>query len=111
MKYTPHTMNFSQKDVLDRLSTVIDPELNVDIVSMGLIYEIKIETDVLVIRMTLTTPSCPLAPVIHQMVEECLEDLPEYNKSKLDLQLVFDPPWTVEMMKEEIRIELGLDEF
>lgn len=104
-------MNFTKEQVLDRLRTVIDPELNVNIVDLGLIYEVKASKEELLIKMTLTTPGCPLAPVIYSMVEDCLESLPEFKKDMLNLLVVFDPPWTVEMMSEEIRIELGLDEF
>jgi len=104
-------MNFTKNDVFDRLRTVIDPELDINIVDLGLIYEVRISKEELLIKMTLTSPGCPLAPVIYSMVEDCLEGLLGFMKDKLNLLVVFDPPWTVEMMNEEVRIELGLDEF
>lgn len=104
-------MKFTKIEVFNRLRTVIDPELNVNIVDLGLIYEVKISQEELLIKMTLTSPGCPLAPVIYSMVEDCLKGLSGFKKDKLNLLVVFDPPWTVEMMSEEIRIELGLDEF
>jgi metal-sulfur cluster biosynthetic enzyme len=104
-------MKILKKDeVYDKLKTVIDPELNVNIVELGLIYEVKISNEELLIKMTLTSPGCPLAPVIYSMIEESLEGLEGYSKDKLNLMVVFDPPWTVEMMSEEVRAELGLDE-
>lgn len=104
-------MKFTEKQVLNRLKTVIDPELNVNIVDLGLIYEVRVSKEELLIKMTLTSPGCPLAPVIYSMVEDCLEDLPGFRKDKFNLLVVFDSPWTIEMMSEEVRIELGLDEF
>lgn len=104
-------MKLTKKQVFEKLRTVIDPELNVNIVDLGLIYEVKIFKEELLIKMTLTSPGCPLAPVIYSMVEDCLEGLREFKKDKFNLLVVFDPPWTVEMMSEEVRIELGLDEY
>lgn len=87
----------------------MDPELNVDIVSLGLIYSVspkKTGKSILVrVEMTLTTPGCPLAPVIDRMVKEALEPL---GVDAVEIDLIWDPPWTKEMMSEEARLKLGI---
>jgi metal-sulfur cluster biosynthetic enzyme len=99
----------TEKAVSQAISTVIDPELQIDIVSLGLIYNVKIEDNSKVnIRMTLTTPGCPLAPVIDQMVRESLFGLVADTDHDVTIDLTFDPPWIVDMMTEEARLELGL---
>jgi metal-sulfur cluster biosynthetic enzyme len=100
---------FSEEQVLKKLRLVIDPELQINIVDLGLIYEVKFEEKWLVVRMTLTSPGCPLAPVITMMITEALADLPGFNADMLQLQLTFDPPWTPDMMTEEAKAELGMD--
>lgn len=94
--------------IYDRLKTVMDPELNVDIVSLGLIYEAEIKKNGKIkILMTLTTPGCPLAPVIDQMVRDALFDLVDDTDRDVVINLTFDPPWVTDMMSEEVRLELG----
>jgi metal-sulfur cluster biosynthetic enzyme len=102
-------MKLTEKNVRQALATVIDPELQIDIVSLGLIYDVRIEDESKVtVRMTLTTPGCPLAPVIEQMVRESLYGLVEDTDHDVVIDLIFDPPWVPEMMSEEARLELGL---
>lgn len=99
----------SQEQVYTCLKTVLDPELNVDIVSLGLIYEVEVkEKNRVKILMTLTTPGCPLAPVIDQLVRESLYGFVEDTDRDVIINLTFDPPWVTDMMSEEIRLELGL---
>lgn len=104
----------TKKAVLERLKQVIDPELRVNIVDIGLIYKVTINKEKgrtkIHILMTLTTPGCPLAPIIESLVRRALQGW-EGLDAKLDvrLEIAFDPPWTVEMMTEEVRAELGLD--
>jgi metal-sulfur cluster biosynthetic enzyme len=73
-------------------------------VSLGLIYEVNIKDGEIMVVMTLTTPGCPLAPVIDQMIREALAPL-DY---KVILELVWDPPWTREHMSEEAKLQLGM---
>ena len=89
---------------MERLATVMDPELHIDIVSLGLIYKVKIKGNQATVEMTLTTPGCPLAPIIDRMIKEALEPLGVV----VTLDLVWDPPWTKEMMSEEGRLKLGM---
>lgn len=100
----------SQPLIYERLSTVIDPELNVNIVKLGLIYSVSIDAaaGTIAVVMTLTTPGCPLAPVIDAKVREALFDLVHDPDNDIQLSLTFDPPWVPDMMDEEVRLELGL---
>lgn len=100
---------FSKEHVYTKLRLVIDPELRINIVDLGLIYDVVLEDTWLLVRMTLTSPGCPLAPVINMMITEALSDLPGFKTEKLQLQLTFDPPWTPDMMTEEAKAELGMD--
>lgn len=104
--------------VYECLKQVIDPELNVDIVSLGLIYDVSVspvqtekgEKTHLHILMTLTTPGCPLAGSFQFMVKDSLKGLPEINvDTDLEVELTFDPPWTVDMMDQETKMTLGLE--
>lgn len=90
--------------VMEKLAKVMDPELHIDIVSLGLIYEVKVKGRKVKVEMTLTTPGCPLAPIIDRMIKEALEPL----GSEVELELVWDPPWTKDMMNEEARVKLGM---
>lgn len=95
--------------VFAALSTVLDPELQVDIVSLGLIYKVEIlPKNKVRITMTLTTPGCPLAPLIDDMVRQSLFGVMEDVEQDLEIVLTFDPPWVPDMMSEETRLELGL---
>lgn len=91
--------------VYARLKTVIDPELYVDIVSLGLVYGVEINGRTIAVTMTLTTPGCPLAPMIEQLVREALTPLGDYG---VTLELVWEPAWTKDKMSEEARLQLGM---
>ncbi|MCC6711543.1 MAG: DUF59 domain-containing protein [Candidatus Pacebacteria bacterium] len=102
-------MALTKEKVLEALSTVLDPELQVDIVSLGLIYKVELPTkDKVKITMTLTTPGCPLAPIIDDMVRQSLFGVLKDVEQDLEVVLTFDPPWVPDMMSEEVRLELGL---
>ena len=99
----------TSKLVEEKLKNVIDPELNIDIVSLGLIYEVNVSSAGTVhILMTLTSPGCPLAGVFGTMVKDVLRDIEGLEVDKnVSVELTFDPPWTQEMMSEEAKAELG----
>ncbi|MCB9813306.1 MAG: metal-sulfur cluster assembly factor [Pseudomonadales bacterium] len=110
-------MDLTTKNIYKCLSTVIDPELNIDIVSMGLIYDVTIgkvqlesgERDKIHILMTLTTPGCPLIGVFDKMVRDSLSEIEGVDAQKdVEVELTFDPPWITDMMTEEARAEIGL---
>lgn len=82
----------TREQVIEMLETIIDPEVNMDIWTMGLIYDIDIKDDTHIrILMTLTTPACPVGPFLQQAVTDAMRDL---GFSAVDVALTFDPPWT-----------------
>ncbi|MBI5465516.1 DUF59 domain-containing protein [Candidatus Gottesmanbacteria bacterium] len=91
--------------VIKKLKEVVDPEIGVNIVDLGLIYEIKVDKGNVNILMTLTTPGCPLAAMFNQEVARKVKELKGVKKVKVDL--TFDPPWTPDKMSEEARKKLG----
>lgn len=93
--------------IREALKKVIDPELGVSIVDLGLIYDVRYEEGEAEIEMTLTSPGCPLAPVIDQEVKKAMKEVPEVKR--VTVELVWDPPWSVSAMSDELRAELGLD--
>lgn len=104
----------NKDDVMNQLKTVIDPELGVNIVDLGLIYEVTVTkkegkpfVDIL---MTLTTPGCPLAGTIQSLIKDALFVFPELDVDHdINVKITFDPPWAIEMMTQEMRMELGFE--
>jgi len=92
------------KDVLRR---VIDPELHMNIVDLGLVYEVKFEGGIVDIQMTLTSPMCPFGPYIMHQVMELSKSVKGVDDCKIDV--VWEPMWSPEKMTEEARLELGFD--
>ncbi len=90
------------------LATVIDPEIGLDIVSLGLVYSVDVdEAGVALVEMTLTTPYCPLGPVLETQVHAAAAALPGITDVRLEL--VWSPPWDpYTMASEEARLELGI---
>jgi len=90
------------------LGTVFDPEIPVDLVNLGLIYSVDIDQDnkQVKIEMTLTAPACGMGPVLVGDVERRVGKVP--NVESVQVNLVFDPPWTREMMSEEAQLETGM---
>ena len=99
--------NKLENEVIEKIKTVYDPEIPVNIYVLGMIYEIKIDDNLNAnILMTLTSPNCPVADSLPQEVKESAE-LVEELKS-VHVELTFEPPWTQEMLSEEAKLELGL---
>ncbi|BCA85667.1 aromatic ring hydroxylating protein [Enterococcus saigonensis] len=94
--------------ILTALETVIDPELGIDIVNLGLIYDIEFEgeTGETVIKMTLTTMGCPLADILTDQIHQALQEVPEVTKT--EVKLVWYPAWTTDKMSRYARIALGI---
>ena len=106
-KKTPRQKAIEEK-VIDALKLVYDPEIPVNIYDLGLIYRIDVDdaTGGVDIRMTLTAPGCPVAGQIIADVQRRVEAIPEVPRG--DVELVWDPPWSREMMSEAAQLELGL---
>jgi len=102
----PMPASFTKSTVVSVLKTVHDPEIPVDIYELGLIYEVVIKDDGFVhIEMTLTSPNCPVAESLPAEVEEKVAGIDGASGAKVNI--VFDPPWTQDMMSEEAKLELG----
>jgi len=91
-----------EEEVWNALRDIVDPEVGANLVDLGLIYEVRVDNgkDVYV-KMTLTVPGCPLMNVLPAQVEERLKQLE--GVGKITVQLTFDPPWSPDMMSEELR--------
>ena len=93
--------------VIEALRAVYDPEIPVNIYDLGLVYELDVsDAGVVSIRMTLTAPGCPVAHTFPGTVEQTVRSVPGVTEARVDL--VWDPPWSREMMSEAARLELGM---
>lgn len=94
-------------NIMGALEQVLDPELGIDIVNLGLIYDVDMdEAGKTTVTMTLTSMGCPLAGTIVEQVKAALSDLPEVKE--VDVNIVFNPPWTRDMMSRYAKIALGV---
>tara|TARA_B110000014_G_C19772421_1_gene401934 strand:+ start:61 stop:384 length:324 start_codon:yes stop_codon:yes gene_type:complete len=95
------------EEIIKVICTIFDPEIPVNIYELGLIYDVEVsdEGDVR-IEMTLTSPNCPVAESLPAEVEEKVKDINLINDVKVNI--VFEPPWTKDMMSEEAKLELGM---
>ena len=93
--------------IISEIKKIYDPEIPVNIYELGLIYDIKIDQKNNVkVNMTLTTPNCPVAESLPKEVKDSIMEIKEVNK--VDLDLVWDPPWDKSMMSEAAKLELNL---
>ena|SRR5678815_909545 len=93
--------------LIDRLKSVYDPEIPVDIYELGLIYKVDVSDDKdVAIDMTLTAPGCPVAGDMPGWVEDAVREIPEIRSVKVDL--VFDPPWDPSRMSDEAKLQLNM---
>ncbi|HJE15357.1 MAG TPA: metal-sulfur cluster assembly factor [Lapidilactobacillus dextrinicus] len=96
-----------KEKMLNALESVIDPELGIDIVNLGLIYEVDLDDDGLAtVNMTLTTMGCPLTDYLSDNINHALKALPEVND--VEIELVWYPQWNPDMMSRYARISLGI---
>ncbi len=96
----------TEEKIREALKDVIDYEIGLDVISLGLIYNIDIDDNNNVkVLMTLTTPMCPLGPMIVNDVERKIKEL---GANEVEVELTFDPPWSPEMMDPEIRKAMGI---
>ena len=93
--------------IIKKICEIYDPEIPVNIYELGLIYDVKISDDRdVMIEMTLTSPNCPVAESLPIEVEEKVSEIKTITSAKVNV--VFEPPWTKDMMSEEAKLELGM---
>ena len=95
----------TEEDVYEALEEVIDPELGLDFVSLGLVYDVNIEGEEVYVTFTLTTPACPIGPQVSEQMKEFVGDLP--GVTAVHPKMVFDPAWSPEMMTDDAKFALG----
>ena len=95
----------TQEEVVEALRGVEDPELGMDIVELGLVYDVEIEGPKAKVIHTLTSMGCPAGPMIQEDIDRCVRELPGVGEVKTELS--FDPPWTPERMSEDAKFILG----
>lgn len=95
------------EEVYQALKTVYDPEIPVNVVDLGLIYDVQVTDDSNVfVQMTLTFPGCGMGPHIAQQAEWAIQDLD--GVEEVEIELTFDPPWSPDLISEEARMQLGI---
>lgn len=95
----------TEEDVRDALSNVIDPELGLDFVELGLVYDIEIEGPKVGVTFTLTTPACPIGPMVTEQMKEFVGELD--GVEEVVPAMVFTPPWSPDLMSEDAKFALG----
>ena len=94
-----------EEEVTEALSNVIDPELGLDFVELGLIYQVEIEGGDVFVTFTLTSPGCPIGPQVSEQIEEFVSELE--GVTAVYPKMTFTPPWTPDLMSEEAKFALG----
>ena len=97
----------TKEGVIEALRTVYDPEIPVNIVDLGLVYDVQVnEGGGIYVQMTLTFPGCGMGPFIAQQAEWAVQDLE--GAGEVEIEMVFDPPWSPELISEEAKSQLGI---
>jgi metal-sulfur cluster biosynthetic enzyme len=95
----------TEDDVMGALANVIDPELGLDFVELGLIYGVEVQEGAVRVTFTLTTPGCPIGPQVTEQIDEFVGELE--GVKTIESQMVFTPPWSPDMMSEDAKFALG----
>ena len=93
------------EQVTEALTNVIDPELGLDFVELGLVYDIEVDDGTVAITFTLTSPGCPIGPQVSEQMREFVGELDEVER--VEPRMVFTPPWTPDRMSEDAKFALG----
>ena len=96
---------FTEEDITEALSNVIDPELGLDFIELGLVYDVAIDGGKVDITFTLTTPACPIGPQVSEQMEEFVGEID--GVEQVVPTMVFTPPWTPDKMSEDAKFALG----
>ncbi len=92
--------------IYESLKTVYDPEIPVNVVDLGLVYDVQVTKGDVYVQMTLTFPGCGMGPFIAQQAEWAIQDIE--GVEDVEIELVFDPPWSPDLISEEARSQLGI---
>ena len=92
-------------EVTEALTNVIDPELGLDFVELGLIYDVEVTDGDVSVTFTLTSPGCPIGPQVSEQIKEFVGELPDVGS--VEAHMVFSPPWSPERMSEDAKFALG----
>jgi len=95
----------TKEQVIDALRVVEDPELGMDIVELGLLYDVEVDNSKVKAIYSLTSIGCPVGPMIEQQIKETIEDMD--GVSEAETELTWDPPWSPERMSEDAKFILG----
>lgn len=96
----------TREQVLEALKVVVDPELGINIVDLGLVYDVQVEEEVVKVEFTLTSMGCPIGPLIEQQMQQVLTMLP--GVEQVQATMTFNPPWSAERMSEDARLAMGM---
>ena len=95
------------EEMMEALKDVYDPDLGINIVDMGLVYEVRLEGTTAFVDMTLTSPACPYGPMLISETQQAIKNLD--GVEEVNVELVWDPPWTQDRLSDDIKLDLGLD--
>ena len=95
----------SREEIIDALRVVEDPELGMDIVELGLLYDVEVEGPKVRVEYTLTSMGCPVGPLIEQQIAEAVDEIE--GVGEVETELTWDPPWSPEKMSEDAKFILG----
>ncbi|MHB8395671.1 MAG: metal-sulfur cluster assembly factor [Thermoplasmataceae archaeon] len=96
----------TKEEILEEMKQVSDPEIGMDVVSLGLVYDVQINGDQVYIKMTMTAPTCPVTPWILSEAQRVVENLQGVEAA--DVELVWEPPWNPSMMSDEAKEQLNM---
>ena len=96
----------SKTEILEKLNPIVDPDLGVSIIDLGLIYDIRIENRTVEVDMTLTSMGCPAGEYLYDTVQHTIGSIAGIEKATVNL--VWDPPWSVDRVESELRFALGI---
>jgi metal-sulfur cluster biosynthetic enzyme len=99
------TTSPDRDEIVEALENVIDPELGLDFVSLGLVYDIEIEGEDVYVTFTLTTPACPIGPQVSEQIQEFVGEVS--GVGRVFPKMTFSPPWSPERMTEDAKFALG----
>ncbi|HLC45205.1 MAG: hypothetical protein A2722_02180 [Candidatus Doudnabacteria bacterium RIFCSPHIGHO2_01_FULL_50_11] len=95
----------TKKQALEKIGEILDPDLGISIVELGLIYNVTVKDALIEVLMTLTTPMCPLASTLEGLIKDKLAGS---GVERVQVSFTFDPPWSIDRISEETKLKLGL---